>query len=128
MGLKEMSDERLGQAKKGYSGQKKCRTVKNTVISNQSGGNVLFVGKSHPGWTHHKKMANEDILVFPDDSLLWPDTGYQGYLPAAVIMIYQPEKRLKNREGRVEDKFLIDKFLTSRLQVEHAMEVSNLAT
>jgi len=94
MGLKEMSDERLGQAKKGYS--------KNTVISNQSGGNVLFVGKSHPGWTHHKKMANEDILVFPDGSRLWPDTGYQGYLPVAVIMIYQPEKRLKKqrRQGR----------------------------
>jgi len=128
MGLKEMSDERLGQAKKGYSGQKKCHTVKNTVISHQSGGNVLFVGNSHPGWTHHKKMANEDILVFPDGSRLWPDTGYQGYLPVAVIMIYQPEKRLKNREGRVEDKFLIDNFLASRLQVEHAMEVSNLAT
>ena len=38
-------------------------------------------------------MANEEIPVFPAGSLLWLDTGYQGYLPAAVIMIYQPGKK-----------------------------------
>ena len=88
--------------KQGYSGQKKRHRIKNTVISNQSGGNILFIGKSHPSCSHHKKMANEDIPVFPAGSRLWPDTGYQGYLPAAVIMIYQPEKRLKKqrRQGR----------------------------
>ena len=71
--------------------------IKNTVISHKSGGNILFIGKSHPGWTHDQKMANEDIPVFPAGSLLWPDTGYQGYLPAGVIMTYQPGKKLKNK-------------------------------
>ena len=49
-------------------------------------------------------MSNEEIPIFPTGSLLWPDTGYQGYLPAAVIMTYQPGKKLKNKEGRAEDK------------------------
>jgi len=70
--------------KQGYSGQKKRHRIKNTVISNQSGGNILFVGKSHPGCSQDKKMANEDIPIFPTGSRLWPDTGYQGYLTAAV--------------------------------------------
>ena len=69
----------------------------------ESGRNILFVGKSHPGWTHDEKMANEDIPVLPAGSLLWQDTGYQGYLPAGVIMTYQPRKKLKNKEGRTED-------------------------
>ena len=62
--------------KQGHSGQKKRHRIKNTVLSNQSGGNILFVGKSHPGCSHHKKMSNEEIPIFPTGSLLWPDTGY----------------------------------------------------
>ena len=48
-------------------------------------------------------MANEDIPVFPTDSLLWPDTGYRGYLPTGVIMTYQPGRKLKNQEGSAEE-------------------------
>ena len=84
--------------KQGYSGQKKHHRIKNTVLSNQSGGNILFIGKSHPGCSHHKKMANEEIPIFPVGSLLWPDNGCQGYLPAAVIMTYQPGMKLKTEK------------------------------
>jgi hypothetical protein len=107
--------------KQGYSGQKKRHRIKNTVISNQNGGNILFVGKSHPGCSHHKKMANEEIPVFPAGRWLWPDTGYQGYLPAAVIMTYQPGKKLKNREGRAEDKSFNRQVSAIRVHVEHAI-------
>jgi len=104
MELKEMSEVPKTQPspnkaqKQGYSGQKKRHRIKNTVLSNQSGGNILFIGKSHPGCSHHKKMANEEIPIFPVGSLLWPDNGCQGYLPAAVIMTYQPGMKLKTEK------------------------------
>ncbi|MDP6597041.1 MAG: hypothetical protein QGI86_14375 [Candidatus Poribacteria bacterium] len=66
-------------------------------------------------------MANEEIPVFPTGSLLWPDTGYQGYLPAAVIMIYQPGKKFKNREDRAEDKSLNRPVSAIRVDVEDAI-------
>ena len=43
-------------------------------------------------------MANEEIPIFPVGSLLWPDNGCQGYLPAAVIMTYQPGMKLKTEK------------------------------
>ena len=43
-------------------------------------------------------MANEEIPIFPAGSLLWPDNGCQGYLPAAVIMTYQPGMKLKTEK------------------------------
>jgi hypothetical protein len=63
-------------------------------------------------------MANEDIPVFPAGRRLWPDTGYQGYLPAAVIMTYQPGKKLKNKEGRAEDKSFNREVSAIRVEVE----------
>ena len=66
-------------------------------------------------------MANEDIPVFPAGRRLWPDTGYQGYLPAAVIMTYQPRKKLKNKEGRAEDKSFNREVSAIRVDVEHAI-------
>jgi len=47
--------------------------------------------------------------------------GYQGYLPAAVIMTYQPGKRLKNREGRDEDKSFNRQVSAIRVEVEDAI-------
>ena len=114
--------------KQGYSGQKKRHRIKNTVISSKSGHNILFVGKSHPGWTHHKKMANEGILVFPAGRLLWPDTGYQGYLPAAVIMTYQLRKKLKNKKAGPKISLSIEKFLPSGMMWNMLLEISSLAT
>ena len=66
-------------------------------------------------------MANEDIPVFPTDSLLWPDTGYRGYLPTGVIMTYQPGRKLKNQEGGAEDMSFNREVLAIRVQVEGAI-------
>ena len=66
-------------------------------------------------------MENEEIPVFPAGRRLWPDTGYQGYLPAGVIMTYQPRKELKNKEGRAEDKSFNREVSAIRVHVEHAI-------
>ena len=66
-------------------------------------------------------MANEEIPIFPTGSLLWPDNGCQGYLPAAVIMTYQPGMKLKNREVRAEDKSFNRQVSAIRVEVEDAI-------
>ncbi|MDP6994602.1 MAG: hypothetical protein QF569_00320 [Candidatus Poribacteria bacterium] len=66
-------------------------------------------------------MANEDIPVFPAGRRLWPDTGYQGHLPATVIMTYQPGKKSKNRESRAEDESFNREVSAIRVEVEDAI-------
>ena len=88
----------------------------------------MLVGENHPGCTHSKKMANEDIPVFAAGSRLWQETGYQGYLPAGVIMTYQPRKKLKNKERRAEDKSFNREVSAIRGHVNMRLEVSSVAT
>ena len=107
--------------KKRYSGKKKRHTIKNTVLSNASGRKILFIGKSHPGSTHDKKMADKDIPFFPMGSVLWQDSGYQGYLPPGVVKTYQPLKKPKNKERSVEEKVFNRKVSATRVHVEHAI-------
>ena len=73
-------------------------------------------------------MVNEEIPVFPAVSLLWPDMGYQGYLPATVIMTYQLRKKLKNKKAGPKISLSIEKFLPSGLRWKMLLEVSSLAT
>ena len=101
--------KRLKDAKKCYSGQKKHQTIKNTVISHKSGRNILFVGKSQPGRSQEKKMANEDIPVFPAGSRLWPDTGYRGYLPAGVVIIINLARSWKTKKVVQKISLLIER-------------------
>ncbi len=107
--------------KKRYSGKKKRHTIKNTVLSNTSGSKILFVGKSYPGCTHDKKMADKDIPFFPFGSVLWQDTGYQGYLPPGVVKAHQPLKKLKNKERSAQDKLFNREVSATRVHVEHAI-------
>ena len=73
-------------------------------------------------------MANEDIPVFAAGSRLWQETGYQGYLPAGVIMTYQPRKKLKNKKRRAEDKSFNREVSAIRGHVNMRLEVSSVAT
>jgi len=66
-------------------------------------------------------MVNEEIPVFPAVSRLWPDMGYQGYLPAAVIMTYQLRKKLKNKKAGPKSKSFNREVSAIRDDVEHAI-------
>jgi len=66
-------------------------------------------------------MVNEEIPVFPAVSLLWPDMGYQGYLPATVIMTYQLRKKLKNKKAGPKSKSFNREVSAIRDDVEHAI-------
>ncbi|NJN44950.1 MAG: hypothetical protein HC806_09680 [Anaerolineae bacterium] len=81
-----------------YSGKHKMHSAKNSVINDEFRF-VHYVGPTHRGAMHDKRMMEEEIPHFlhPVFSQMWltKDTGYQGYQPKGIHLI-EPFKKLKN--------------------------------
>jgi hypothetical protein len=65
-----------------YSGRKKKHCDKNVVVVNTRGQRVVYLGRTYPGKTHDKKMADEEGIAYPAAATVYKDTGFQGYEPA----------------------------------------------
>lgn len=74
-----------------YSGKKKAHTDKNVLLINEYTSKVVYLSPTVAGKTHDKKAADEAHLVYPLNSTLDKDTGFQGYEPAGVLT-QQPKK------------------------------------
>lgn len=103
-----------------YSGKKKRHGMKNTIVTSMSSKRVVFLGQTREGSVHDKKLADEDKPPFPPGSLLWQDTGYQGYQPDNVIVL-QPTKRSKNHELSEGEKSANHHISSIRVGVENAI-------
>jgi hypothetical protein len=103
--------------KRYYSGKKKSHTVKNNVISAR-GGKVLFLSDTYEGKKHDKKIADEEAYQFPAGSVLWQDTGFQGFAPDGV-RIKQPTKKPRNAELSAAQKEENRQISKIRVEVEH---------
>ena len=68
-----------------YSGKKKAHTDKNVLLINEYTSKVVYLSPTVAGKTHDKKAADEADLVYPVNSTLDKDTGFQGYEPAGVL-------------------------------------------
>jgi len=74
-----------------YSGKKKAHTDKHGLLINAYTSKVVYLRPPVAGKTHDKKAADEADLVYPVNSTLAKDTGFQGYEPAGVLT-QQPKK------------------------------------
>jgi hypothetical protein len=74
-----------------YSGKKKVHSDKNIVIVNRHSKRVGYLGPTHSGKVHDKKMADEEQITYPHKTVLHKDTGFQGYEPD-VQQTRQPKK------------------------------------
>ena len=74
-----------------YSGKKKAHSDKNIVIANRRSKRVGYLGPTRAGETHDKKMADEEQIAYPHETVLHKDTGFQGYEPN-VLQTRQPKK------------------------------------
>lgn len=106
--------------KKYYSGKKKRHTVKNTLITDVISKDILVLSKTCQGKKHDKIDAEEQNYEFPPGSLLWKDTGYQGYEPNGAIGI-QPKKKPKGRELNFREKERNKRISKKRIFVEHSI-------
>lgn len=102
-----------------YSGKKKRHTVKNNLLVN-SQGKIELLTKTCEGTKHDKKVADEAAFTLPPGSVLYQDTGFQGFsLPDVTIV--QPKKKPRNGELTAEDKAANRQVSGIRIRVEHAI-------
>lgn len=106
-----------GKRKSYYSGKKKAHTVKNNVITERA-GKVLYLSDTYEGKKHDKKIADQEDYEFPDGSLLWQDTGFQGYAPPGAT-IRQPRKKPRNGELTPQEKSINKEISRIRVEIEH---------
>jgi IS5 family transposase len=103
-----------------YSGKKKRHTVKNIVISEKRTKKIKGLSRTGPGKTHDKTATDEEEYQFPPNSIVYKDTGFQGYEPSGVIT-RQPKK--KPRKGTLTDEERAENRAISRerIGVEHSI-------
>lgn len=85
-----------------YSGKNKRHTVTNLVIT-QRRGKVMFLSDTYCGRVHDKAICDGEEYEFPDGSMSWQDTGFQGFAPLGFT-IKQPKKKPRNQSLGEVDK------------------------
>jgi hypothetical protein len=75
-----------------YSGKKKAHSDKNVVVAGVASGRIGFLSGTRAGKTHDKRIADAEGIVYPPGTVLYQDTGFQGYEPA-VEATCQPKKK-----------------------------------
>ena len=103
-----------------YSGKKKKHTVKNNLIVGVKDRLIKYLGQTHAGKKHDKKICDEEQPTYPEGSRLLKDTGFQGYDPQGVIT-YQPKKKPKGKELSEDDKESNALISKVRIMVEHVI-------
>jgi DDE superfamily endonuclease len=66
-----------------YSGTQKTHSDKNVVVVNAKTKRVGYLSQTYPGKTPDKKIVDHEALGYPRDTILYQDTGFQGYAPQA---------------------------------------------
>lgn len=102
-----------------YSGKKKRHTVKNNVLVNAKGEIVLLTATCE-GKKHDKKIADEAAFTLPEGSLLYQDTGFQGFALEGTT-IFQPMKKPRGGELTMDEKMANRLISRIRVRVEHAI-------
>lgn len=82
---------------------------------------MVFLTASYAGRIHDKRIADIAGYSPPLGSLLYQDTGFQGFTVPG-IKILQPKKKPKGRELTVQEKETKNREISAiRIRVEHAI-------
>ena len=74
-----------------YSGKHKAHSDKNVVVVHAKTKRVGYLSQTYAGKMHDKKIADHEALCYPRTTILYKDTGFQGYEPP-VSQTRQPKK------------------------------------
>ncbi len=74
-----------------YSGKQKTHSDKNIVVVNAKTKRVGYLSQTYAGKMHDKKIVDTEPLRYPRGTILYQDTGFQGYAPK-VQQTHQPKK------------------------------------
>jgi len=102
-----------------YSGKKKRHTVKNNVLV-KAQAKIGLLSATCEGKKHDKKIADETQFTLPQGSLLYQDTGFQGFVLQGVTIL-QPQKKPRGGQLTAEQKERNREISRVRIRVEHAI-------
>ena len=102
-----------------YSGKKKQHTLKNIVLINAR-GKIFLLTLTCEGKKHDKRAAVEADYRLPEGSLLYQDSGFQGFSLVGVTII-QPKKKPRGKTLTEADKENNRAIAKVRIRVEHAI-------
>ena len=85
-----------------YSGKKKQHTVKNNLMINAE-SKVVFLTPSCEGRIHDKRIAETIGYSPPCGSVLYQDSGFQGFT-CPEVSIVQPKKKPKVENSQLKKK------------------------
>lgn len=74
-----------------YSGKQKTHSDKNVVVVNAKTKRVAYLSQTYAGKMHDKKIVDIEPIRYPAGTILYKDTGFQGYEPK-VQQSHQPKK------------------------------------
>ncbi len=74
-----------------YSGKQKTHSDKNVVVVNAKTKRVGYLSQTYAGKIHDKKIVDIEPIRYPLGTILYKDTGFQGYDPK-VQQTHQPKK------------------------------------
>ena len=74
-----------------YSGKQKTHSDKNIVVVNAKTKRVGYLSQTYAGKMPDKKIVDTEPLRYPRGTILYQDTGFQGYAPK-VQQTHQPKK------------------------------------
>jgi hypothetical protein len=64
-----------------YSGRKKTHSDKNVLVAEVRSKRIGFLSHTYVGKTSEKKIAEAESISYPPGTVLYKDTGFQGYEP-----------------------------------------------
>jgi hypothetical protein len=80
-----------------YSGKRKAHSDKNVVVVDARSKRVGFLSSTYAGKTHDKKIADHEGISYPPETVLYKDTGFQGYEPAVKETCQAKKKAARGR-------------------------------
>ncbi|MGB3917842.1 MAG: transposase family protein [Thiothrix litoralis] len=93
--------------------------MKNNVIVGADDRNIKYLGNTHSGKKHDKKIADEEKTQLPAGSVILRDLGFKGCDMGINVIIIEPKK--KPRKKCLTDKEKADnrRISSARVVVEH---------
>jgi hypothetical protein len=91
--------------------------VKNNLIASHD-KKILYLSETYAGSVHDKSIVNDEKWEFPDGTIVYQDSGFQGFNPSNVIT-KQPMKKPKGKDLTEEQKAENKKISAIRIRIEH---------
>jgi hypothetical protein len=102
-----------------YSGKKKCHTVKNLLVIDETCP-IGFLSATYEGTVHDKTLAELEGYTLPHGSCLYQDRGFQGFILNGITIV-QPKKKPRRGELPPPEKAYNRAIASIRIRIEHTI-------